>query len=82
MKGKIAADGSLFIDRAGAMKKAWCPLIDDMHCGNWCAMFGEPEEVDTSQVVAGSLTISSGFRLSLCHKEIVFDSFTDERTQK
>jgi len=87
MKGKIDKDGVLFIERAGKMRAVTCPIHNpnfsdsEVVCGDRCAMFGEPEKVDTSQVIAGTLIISSGSRLSLCHKELVFEEFTDERPQ-
>jgi hypothetical protein len=43
MKIKIDLNGILHIERAGNMKKAFCPYdTDPCACGDWCPLFGEP----------------------------------------
>ncbi len=43
MKAKIDNDGILFMERAGIMKKQFCPwTTDGATCGDWCPKFIEP----------------------------------------
>lgn len=94
MKGKINANGHLLLGRG----RAYCPFSDveivpgtwgKTQCGDWCALFGEPE----AEQVPPSKGTDSFFRqlfadeptgrtiLHLCHGKVhVFDEFTDERS--
>jgi hypothetical protein len=70
MQGKIDENGALWIMRAGEWRKQMCPFAaDQASCsGRWCPLFGEPEKL--------SIPLTS---LSLCHKMLSFEVFTDER---
>ena len=65
------------------MKGQICPFIHpldnfELLCGDWCPLFGEPTQYySDGVVVANGKTL-----LTLCHKTLVFDEFTDEREQK
>ena len=75
MKGAIGKDGSLFIERAGVMKRQMCPFVEiEACCGDDCSLFGEPfKHTD----VLGRVT-----KLSICNqKTLYFDHFTDERSK-
>jgi hypothetical protein len=70
MKGMITRAGFLAIN--GKVRE--CPFKTPpelaRNCGDWCALFGETEDVPKT----------AGFVwLELCHKTIEFDDFTDER---
>jgi hypothetical protein len=73
MKGKIDNRGSLYIERGGVIKRQFCPyagIPDNVDCGDWCPLFGEPEESIDNKL----------FYLDICRETLlVFDSFTDER---
>ena len=76
MEGKIDQYGVLWIERAGKMKEQMCPFDSPpdanrtpWSCGDVCPLFGEPWPSNKSKTKW----------LSLCHTEIKFDSFTDER---
>jgi hypothetical protein len=82
MKGKISADGFLFIKRACKEGKSLCPFSgseggheDDFgHCGDWCPLFGEPT-LHYADEIHGYTTY-----LMLCHRTLEFDELIDERT--
>ena len=83
MKGGIGKDGDLIVERKGKRCKQGCPVdaSDTAHCGDWCALFGEPREINMSYHMAGahSATENITTKLALCKKELVFTEFTDER---
>ena len=70
MEIKINKDGHLLISRAGIWKDQYCPRDqDEIKCGDWCPLFGEPEYYPTG--VADD-------QLEIC--EIDFEGkITDER---
>jgi hypothetical protein len=85
MKGKIISGGYLKILRGKKYKGQECPFdnIQDattMPCGDWCPLFGEPEE-NTSLLITkdGSRVEHNGYILGLCHKELRFEELKDER---
>jgi len=45
VKLKIANDGGLWLERAGVLKKQYCPFNPENDicrgCGDWCPLFGE-----------------------------------------
>jgi hypothetical protein len=45
MKIKIDKDGYLWIERAGKMKKQFCPYdsINEGYCGDWCPLFDDSD---------------------------------------
>lgn len=50
MKARINTNGFLLIKRATEFKKQFCCRqritgTDDVKCGDWCPLFGEPEKV-------------------------------------
>jgi hypothetical protein len=43
MKIVIREDGTLELERAGKMRRQYCPFAaDHPSCGDWCPHFGEP----------------------------------------
>jgi hypothetical protein len=52
MKIVIDEVGNLSLERAGEMKKQYCPFTDDACCGDWCPHFGEPD--------GGTIVLSCG----------------------
>ena len=71
MEIKISKEGLLLIND----KRRGCPFDADAGtCGDWCALFGEPEGVEESP---------ARIFLVLCHKELVCldKKFTDEREE-
>ena len=82
MKGKIWIDGHLMILRGREMSPQNCPYAQrHTPCGDWCPLFSEPYPhteranpgLDRRMVETGQTA------LSLCHKTLIFDEFTDER---
>jgi len=74
--GKIDEDGYLRIKRGEKFKPVVCPFSVDggcYNCGDWCALFGEPELWLRRE--------GRSFILSLCHKVYVFDELIDERKE-
>lgn len=41
-------------------------------CGDWCPLFGEPRQL--SHTLNGDT-----YGIKICHNELVFDEFVDER---
>jgi hypothetical protein len=85
MKGKIDNNGWLRIERCGKERLQECPYTQKTFqvnnltirepCGDWCPLFGEPTQYySDGVVVANGKTL-----LTLCHKTLIFDEFTDER---
>ena len=73
MKGKIERNGYLYIFRPGVgFKYQSCPYDAGQHgpsgCGDWCPLFGEPQGAPDDLRT-----------LRLCHTNLMFDEFTDER---
>jgi hypothetical protein len=82
MEGKINERGRLIImrKREDVLEEmdAVCPFDQDgPMCGQWCALFGEPKDVDV-----GNLSEIFFTELSLCNKVLVFSKFEDERCKK
>jgi hypothetical protein len=82
MKIRINEEGMLQRYINGKWKDMKCPRIyttkdEDtlmlMTCGDWCALFGEPEEV-----------FDAGFKLAICEKVfgMVAEDFEDLRGKK
>lgn len=71
MEGKINEYGNLMLNREGNWLVQFCPYRTNTECGNDCPLFGE---VQTSQ--------ARKFTLSLCRKELVFDSFKNDWDEK
>jgi len=71
MNGKIGKDSSFYIERAGILKKQYCPYVEaPTECADSCPLFGEPD-YQTEE----DLTV-----LELCNgKVLFFESLTDER---
>jgi len=86
MKIKIAENGWLNIERAGTFKKASCPYSRNSEgdnpasCGDWCALFGEPETLSGINKTMARLTKPT-IILKICKKDFVIEkeNFTDER---
>lgn len=81
MKGMINEAGVLHIERkrdnnclSGSLIPARCPF-DRTECGDWCPLFGEPYPPTECR---NPFSFAS---LSLCHKTLIFDEFTDEREE-
>ena len=43
MRIEISENGYLWLERAGTMKRQDCHYRD-ARCGDWCPLFGEPEQ--------------------------------------
>ncbi len=68
MKGKIDRDGRLLLARPNTLNNMSCPKKFEA-CWDKCALFGEPGRDE-----------KTGWTwLTLCHKSLSFDEFTDER---
>ena len=79
MKGKIWIDGHLMILRGREMSPQNCPYAPAT-CGDWCPLFGEPYPHTCARSALDLSTELTGkTALSLCHKTLIFDEFTDER---
>jgi len=81
MKGKINNWGFLETYRRPylAHQRCVCPFnaMNKLYkCGDWCALFGEPELFENEE------TQKAQWWLDLCHRNLIFDEFTDERNQK
>ena len=66
MKIKINTNGFLLIKRATEFKKQLCPRqkitgTGDIKCGDWCPLFGEPENTTDKRRKVELQT------LTLCH---------------
>ena len=87
MKIRIDKKGVLEIERAGTFKKSTCPFEDTEYCGDWCALFGEPEEKYAPYYVgptfqeAMTCSLVRNVELGLCHKTLVVnkEEFEDLR---
>lgn len=91
MKGMINEAGVLHIERkrdnnclSGSLIPARCPF-DRTECGDWCPLFGEPYPHTERRYPCDALDLSIRLTgktvLSLCHKTLIFDEFTDEREE-
>ena len=67
MKIVIDEVGNLSLERAGEMKKQYCPFTDDACCGDSCPHFVEPEK--------GVITLTCG--LGAC-----FDGDIEDRRKR
>lgn len=67
MKGTIKMDGKLVIERGSGVKYVACPFRPNTFCGDWCALFREPEPG------------AAGVRLELCFAILEFEELADER---
>ncbi len=69
---KIDKHGGLWIKRGDRYVEAKCPLSPrnwgEYGCGDWCALFGEPDDGG-----------GAGPYLELCHHSL-YGAITDERT--
>ena len=87
MKGKIWIDGHLMILRGREMSPQNCPYAQAIGttCGDWCPLFGEPyphtERRNHFNALDLSTELTGKTALSLCHKTLIFDEFTDEREE-
>ena len=84
MKGKIWIDGHLMILRGREMSPQNCPYAQrHTPCGDWCPLFGEPyphtERANPTNGLDRRMVETGHAALSLCHKTLIFDEFTDER---
>jgi len=81
MKIRINIKGELEIERVGAFKKPMCPFNPMEYCGDWCALFGEPEESPAFFESDGTSGTGELVELELCHKTIVVnkEDFEDLR---
>ena len=71
MKAEITKTGNLRFDRPGYMGKPQnCPFQEEVNCGDWCVLFGEPIYEKTISV-----------ELKLCKKTYYFnpEDFEDLR---
>jgi len=79
MKGAIEKNGYLWIERAGKIKKQYCPHDvvgeDVIGCGDWCPMFGEPEQVYTMKNAQRGEVVG----LQICRVRFSFHEFVDKR---
>ena len=82
MNGKLNNKGLLEIYRAPyrAHQGCACPFNTTtmLHnlCGDWCALFGEPE------LVINEEKHTKRWQLNLCHRTLIFDEFTDKRKEE
>ena len=80
MEIKINRDGCLEIKRGKEYKKATCPfdVPDDItaRCGDWCALFGEPEPKNPNIVDENESNMAY---LELCHTTLYASAIIDER---
>lgn len=69
-KIKIDSKGILYLERAGALKKVFCPYPADGFCGDYCALFKEVYYED-------------GVSIQLCSHfhQCKSDEFEDERVK-
>lgn len=71
IKGKINKLGCLEIDRKIKFVEQYCPVSqNDVRCGDWCPLFGEPEYEDDATV------------LVICQNKVLLfekETFLDER---
>lgn len=90
MKGKIDKNGNLRIERDSRRDgTTYCPFQQtnfwgkDVLCGDRCPLFGEPYQHTERRNPFSALDLSTELTgktaLSLCHKTLIFDEFTDER---
>lgn len=78
---EIASNGSLWIERAGKLKSMKCPMVDQLQCGDWCALFGEPENIDKKSFYYGSGMVHiDTWEIILCHKTLRTIHFVDKRS--
>ena len=66
---KIDKDGYLCIKRSKDYKIQACPHHEDCPCGDHCPLFREPHKSPNTGTM----------QISLCHTEIVCETFVDER---
>jgi len=83
MKGRITKDGALEIMRGRKWKPQYClhsqnNPVSDRACGDWCPLFGEPEQACRRIIDEMNLVTA----VPLCTKMIFFTDFTDEREKK
>lgn len=71
MKGKVNSIGRLIIVRGNKTEQEqWCPFADDLSCGDWCPLFGEPKIPNNSRFTV----------LDICQgRTLTFEKFEDER---
>jgi hypothetical protein len=75
MKIKIDYEGFLWIQRGTNFSTVHCPIMENKLCGDWCALFGEPDKDDP-------IFVEEVFvELELCHKvlKVQPENFADER---
>ncbi len=78
MKARIGKGGTFQILRSGEFKNHHCPFSEEMYCGDYCALFGEPEKI-MGTALNGEIFERIG--LSLCRKNLIFmpEDFEDLR---
>lgn len=86
MKILIDKNGWLHLDRAGKMKVQICPYATShstlvKNCGDWCPLFGEPEQFDTMECVPKAGRPLNAVRVKICRGmfSAYLEDFTDER---
>lgn len=86
MKGRIAKDGTLYLERAGKEKAQICPHHQGDEwgagrCGDWCPLFGEPVDIRPIEWFDGGLvkTGPEKWKLALCREKLVINGLADER---
>jgi hypothetical protein len=75
MNGKISKEGTLYIERAGVMKRQECPFVNSVDagtaCGDWCPLFGEIQGLPYAT--------HTSFLVELCEKRLIFNHLEDSR---
>lgn len=83
MNGKLSEKGILYIERKEVFSPALCMDKNGGVCGDYCALFGEPEtvEITKSEVLGRGVQeeIIEETALSLCRKTLQFANFEDQR---
>ena len=76
MKAKLDKDGYFLIARNKDYKQQHCPFFSadgwSDRCGDWCPLFGEPQDNEYLGTKSTKLTICQ-------NKHITFDKFVDTR---
>jgi hypothetical protein len=73
MEGKIDENGFLIVKRGNLFKDMTCPKsCEEYHCGDWCALFGEPS----------SSIVEEEVHLEICHNYFIFTNIVDERVNE
>ena len=74
MNGKISKTGLLRIERGTKEQHQQCPYQqDDVRCGDWCPLFGEPSVIEITDGKPSSTA------LELCRRILYFRTLIDDR---